>query len=584
LSSAAIAQAVPSGSKEELALGRRIYDEGRRASGVDLTGTRFGTSPVSGTLAACVTCHRRSGMGQVEGNFLIQPITGNFLFSPTGTRRLATMDPTIGKLFNQAHEPYTDATLGVAILGGINNRGREMSVAMPRYNLTGPELKALTAYLRQLSTEWSPGVTESRIRFATVITPEVDAGRRKAFTDMIRAIFRQKNASTMIAKQGRTRHHMTSAAELILGTERNWDLDIWELQGAPETWAAQMETRYRSNPVFALISGVSNSSWQPVQDFCEREQIPSWFPSVDVPGNDRSTYAFYFSGGVKLESAVLAQHLLKLKEPPRNVVQIYRAGEAGRATAQALTQALAGSGITVSDRVLRPDLAAVDALREAVGTLTQGDTAMFWLRPDDIEALGKVTPFAGSSFFSSVLAKGEHAPLPAEWRAHSHLVYPYELPENRPRNLEVFYAWLNSRKIPLVDEALQSEIYFALNFMTDTLSEMLENIYRDYLVERAETMLSKREGLKSAQETRDRLALGRVGDLARKHGPSTLDASTRISITNQQGNSRTSEGTTLYPRLSLAPGQRFASIGGYVVRFAGGSGKQLVAESELIVP
>jgi hypothetical protein len=209
---------------------------------------------------------------------------------------------------------------------------------------------------------------------------------------------------------------------------------------------------------------------------------------------------------------------------------------------------------------------------------------MFWLRPDDIEALSRVNPFSGSSYFSSVLAKGEHAPLPADWRARSYLVYPYELPDNRPRNLEVFYAWLNSRKIPLVDEAMQSEVYFALNFITDTLSEMLENIYRDYLVERAETMLSKREGLKSAQETRDRLALGRVGDLAKKHGPSTLDASTRISITNQQGNSHTSEGTTLYSRLSLAPGQRFASIGGYVVRFAGGSGKQLVAESELIVP
>jgi hypothetical protein len=333
-----------------------------------------------------------------------------------------------------------------------------------------------------------------------------------------------------------------------------------------------------------LVSGVSNSTWQPVHEFCEHEQVPCWFPSVDVPGNNRSTYAFYFSGGVRLEAAVLARHLLKQKEPPKKVVQIYRPGEAGLAAAQALTQALAGSAIAIEDRVLDSDVAAVDSLRLAVGALAREDTAMFWLRPDDIAALGGVKPVSGRSYFSSVFAKGEHAPLPAEWRPGSYLVYPYELPESRPRNLEVFHAWLNARKIPLIDEAMQSEVFFSLNFLTDTLSEMLENLYRDYLVERAETMLSKREGVKSAQETRDRVALGRVGDLERKHGTPTLEKSARIPITNQQGNSHTSEGTTLYPHLSLAPNQRFASIGAYVVRFAGGSGEKLVAESELIVP
>ncbi len=583
LPAAAIAQGTAPDHENELELGRRIYHEGRLSSGKELAGTRFGTTPVSGSAAACVNCHRPSGMGQVEGDILVQPITGNFLFAPSGDRRLATMDPHVSKLFNQTHDPYTDATLVGAINGGIGVRGRELNVLMPRYDLGEQDMKALTAYLKQLSREWSPGVTQNSIRFATVITPDIDPARRKVFVDMMRAVFRQKNASTTTAKQSNTRHHMTSAAELVLGTERKWDLEIWELQGAPESWSEQLAARYRSNPVFALVSGLSDSTWQPVHEFCDRERVPCWFPSVDVPGKKQSPYAFYFTGGVTLEAAMLASHLQGEKARPNNVEQIYLDGEAGRAAAQALTQALAGSGIKVTDHVLKSDAAAADSLPRALAALTREDSVMFWLRPDDIKALDAIKPAPGKSYFSSVLSTAEFAPLHAAWRARSSLIYPYELPEKRTKNLDYFRVWLNTRKIPLVDEAMQSEVFFALNFLTDTVSEMLDNLYRDYLVERAETMLNRREGLKSAQETRDRMALGRTGDLTRKYGPATIDAAARISITNQQGGSHTSQGTTRYPQLSLAAGQRFASISGYIVRFTGDSGNHLVADSGLIV-
>jgi cytochrome c len=580
----AVAQETRPAQADPLAFGGRIYNEGMLASGAPLTGNRQDREPVTGAAAACVNCHRPSGMGQVESDILVPPITGTFLFAERGEHRITTMDPRVSKLFNQAHDPYTDATLADAIRDGLNSQGRPMSVLMPRYPLSDPELKALTAYLRQLSADWSPGVTPTEIRLATVITPDIDAPRRKVFIDMMQTIVRQKNGSTVTANQKKNRHHMVSAAELVLGTERNWDLQIWELQGAPETWGEQLAAHYRGQPVFALVSGLSDSTWQPVQDFCEWERVPCWFPSVEASAGNPATYTFYFSGGVRLESAVLARKLSAGGKPPKRVVQVYRDDAVGRVAARTLTDALAGSSIEVADRSLRPDSMAADVLQEALAAVRPGDALMFWLRPDDVKALEAIKPTPTESYFSGLLAKGEQAPVPAAWRAHSHLVYPYELPAKRENNLDYFHAWLNLRRIPLADEAMQSEVFFAMNFLTDTLSEMLDNLYRDYLVERAEVMLSKREGIKSEQETRDRVALGREGDLLRRHGPMTMEETARIKLLNRADTSTKSQGTTLYAHLSLGPGQRLASKSGYIVRFARESGSELTAESELITP
>jgi Periplasmic binding protein/Cytochrome c len=578
-----LAQPVAPNQARLLEIGQRIYTQGVLADGRPLQGLRFGNTLGQGAEVACVACHRPSGLGQVEGGVTVPPIAGNFLYAKPGDKYLVNMDPHTSKFFNQAHAPYTEATLDHALLKGVNNQGQTMSAAMPRYTLGDTDRQALNLYLKQLSAQWSPGVDNGSIRFASVITPEVDPVRRQAVKDMLQLIVRQKNGSTHPAQERRTRHHMTTAAELILGTERKWELDIWELQGAPETWAAQLDERYRSQPVFALLSGVSQGTWQPVHDFCERTQVPCWFPSVELPVQSMSPYAFYFSGGVVLEAQALAQHLLAQQPRPKRVLQIYQDDAVGRAASLALRQALEGSSIQVQNSALNAALATAPALRTALGAPSADTVLMLWLRPDEVAGLESLQPVGAAHYFSGLLGKGEHAPLPAAWRTNGHLIYPYALPENRATQLIYFHAWRNLRNIPLVDEALQSEVFFALNFMTDTVSDMLENFYRDYLLERAESMLSRRESGKAEQEVRDRVALGSPGELEKKHGPHKLHESTRVplqaSVRDKQG-----QGTTLYPQLSLGPSQRFASKGAYIVGFSNPVGEALRQESDWIVP
>lgn len=573
--------AAPVAAVDDIELGRRIYLEGVLPSGALLKGMREGGASVSGTDAACASCHRNSGMGSVEGTLLVPPITGKYLFGDDKTN-LATLDQRRRKSFNQQHEPYTDETLARAIRGGMNNAGRELSLVMPRFELGDAEMKALTAYLKQLSVSWSPGVTADSIRFATVITPDVAPARRKAMLDTLRAALVQKNASTVAGARsiGRRHHMVGNAAEMVMGTERNWDLDVWELHGPPDTWGAQLDERYRKQPVFALLSGLSDSTWEPVHDFCQREKVPCWFPSVTMPVTGNAFYAVYFSRGVILEADVLARHLLDMKaRRPQRLIQVFSEDETGRNAAQALRHALAGSGIRVEDRVLHATGEA--ALRGALADVRGTDRVMFWLRAPELSALDKIAPPDVQTYFSTELAGAENVPLPPAWKDKVQMVYPCELPDRRQASMAYFQSWLKLRKLERVDERMQSEIFFSLAFMYETVSEMLDNVYRDYLLERAESMLSQREGGKAEEQARERIRLGREGDLERKYPARPRLEETRNLVAMDHGVQGMAGGTTIYPRLSLARGQRFASKGAYIVRF---DGDRLVAESDWIVP
>jgi mono/diheme cytochrome c family protein len=582
----ALAQIPVERLQQEIEQGRRIYMDGMRPSDEPLQGMRSNDTKVSGATAACVTCHRRSGMGGVEGDLQVPPITGRFLYAVRADMALAIMDPRFGRMMNQSHVPYDRETLSNAIRNGVNSGGRTMNVAMPHYDLSDAEMKSLIAYLSQLSEHWSPGVDANTIRFATVVVPGGDPARRQMVLDILRNSFAQKNGSTITAAQQGGRRHMVSGPEQILGTERKWELEVWELQGAPDTWAAQLDSAYRRQPVFALISGSSGGAWAPVHDFSERQQVPCWFPSVDSPpAQENAVYSVYFSRGLGLEADVLAQHLRALgKAKPKHLVQVFR-DEVGRQAALALKRTLAGSSGMTFDELAVPEEGPL-TLRRALAALKVNDAVMFWLPRQDLAVLAQLPAPSASVYISAQLGHAEHSPLTANWRKTTHLVYPYELPETREKNLSYFYTWLNYRHIALTDAALQSEVYFAVTFMTDTVSEMLDNLYRDYLLERAEDMMGKRETGRAESETRDRTSLGSPEQLALRYPHARKFDETHLSLEPGQGLNLLAmrRGTTVYPTLTLGPGQRFASKGAYIVHYGEEDDGKLVADSQWIVP
>ncbi len=564
--------------------GRRIYTDGMLDSGELLQGTRANGTGLSGHDAACTNCHRASGMGSVEGNVRVSPINGRFLFSDGSDLLMSNMDGQRGKRLNQSHKPYTEASFQRAIQQGVNVSGISMGSVMPRYDLKPEALLALKAYLMELSADYSPGVTKETIRFATIITPEVSDSRKKVFTQMLNTAVTAKNSSTSPRKR-----YMTSAATFVTQTERRWEHEIWELKGDSKTWGEQLKAHYRQAPVFALLSGLSDTSWQPVADFCNQQKVPCWFPSTQFAANNDIGYGLYFSKGVELEAQVIAKHLMDHQgNKSTNLINIYSPDTLDEIAAQNIHNALKSETTHIVDFKL--DKNTKNNLQKLLNKAKAEDVVVLWITKNQLELLDGILPPNGAIVYLSgeLINPVESKDMNKAWKSNLLFVYPFQLPSKRDANMAYLHAWLKMKNIDLIDEKMQSEVFFSLNLMTDTLQDMLDNLYRDYLIERTEDMLGKRESMKSEQESRDRKTLGRLASYAvneeMKTGSKVNEASDSDSGQRRAFGVGTSDGTTIYPRLMLGPGQRYASRGAYIVKYDANGKQELTAETDWIVP
>ena len=267
------------------------------------------------------------------------------------------------------------------------------------------------------------------------------------------------------------------------------------------------------------------------------------FPDVDYPEVvDSGYYPLYFSRGVTLEAEVLAKHLLETGPSGQSgtIVQVFRDHALGRLPSQALRKALQGrGGEAVIDYPL-PDAGRLpaDFLSRLAGS-ERPSTLVLWLDSADLAALdlAAVPPDGLEAIYVSASLSAMRRPsLPENWQSRLQMVYPFDLPASREQRLTRMKAWLRARNIPLGDERTQANAFFAATVTGDAVSHLGENFSRDYLIERIEQM-------------------------------------TGASLS-----------PSIYPRLSLGPGQRFASKGGYVVCFPEGTTDAPVPVSDWLIP
>ncbi len=484
-------------------IGQRIYREGLLSSGEPLQAVHQGGMTMSGAQAACINCHRRSGLGTIEGGSSVLPVTGSALYQPgpAGLWQKFAFKTQGNDLFRPA---YTDASLSKAIRDGVTPTERTLRAPMPRFKLGDDDMRALIAYLKTLSNSSTRGVDETAVHLATVIAPDADPAERKAMLDVINAYMKEKNTET----RSETRRRQTSK-EVMYTSYRKLDLQVWELQGAAETWEAQLQEKYRQQPVFALVSGLAGNDWQPVHSFCEHSEVACLFPNTAVPVIQADDFfTIYFSRGLALEADGLAKYL-QTQAQSAPVLQVFRDDPKGRAAAAQFRLTMGQTAIK-ERKIGSNDKLDATFWSELLKTEQPG-TLVLWLTKDDLAAIDPAALAKVNIYLSASLTAEQVPQALLGLGGQVHLLANWDAPEAREPRVARTRVWLQTRQVAFTHEVLQTNTFWALLSLTDAIKHLGGNFSQAYLVERLEDMTES------------------------------------LGV------------TSIYPHLSLGPGQRFAA-------------------------
>ncbi len=501
-----------------ISAGQRLYLEGIGHSGEPVIATVQGDVRVTGATVACVGCHKRSGLGVSEGGRRAMAITGPALFEAGA--------PRSGNL-SRTRPAYTDVAIARAIIAGIGADDQALGALMPRYQLEAEDARALIAYLHTLGATPDPGVSDTELELATIVSASAPAREREAVAAVLQRFAAIKNGGTRQEQRRAAASRRHQYGEKHVRAFRKWNLSIWTLAGPPAGWRGQLEARYREKPPFAVISGATGADWPVVHEFCENHALPCILPVTELPVESGANhYNVYYSAGVRLDARVTASSIAEgYDDAEGRILLLYTDDARGQAAQRAFIAAWPEE--RRGNLTMRSfDPAAVLSYKDWKDVIyrERPDVLVAWLHPAQFQTLTSIASSATTlpkriyTAASFTDWQTVHA-LPMFEQRVLH-VYPYSLGAASLSPFPREEAWLSSQKLLGLARIPAVEALFACHAAGEAMADMADNYSRDYLVETLEHMLDG-TGM-----------------------------------------------TTIFPVTTLGTGQRFLAKGAYVVRLA----------------
>ena len=537
--------------EQALQYGERMYREGILPSGVPMKATVMGDIPMDGRMFTCDDCHQRSGIGSNEGTIITWPTNGKELFRPrtqTGAYRepqeqvqssgRKSLPPYYRR--EPARPAYTDETLARVLRSGIDPTGRKLDPVMPKYRFNKDNMAVMVHYLKNLSSEPSPGVNDTYLNLATIITEEVAVDKQEAMLDVLTAYVDAHNSqSRHEEKRARSGPFYKSEKHQ---SYRRIKLHVWTLVGPASSWAQQLEDYYSGQPVFAFVGGISESSWEPVHQFCEKNEIPSVFPLTDFPVvSDSDWYTLYFSKGFHQEGESAAKYIRRTYADGQDIriVQVY---DSTKPESAALYQGFHTTWGTFNLAPLENlDISKVGfaGVKQAVQDLDQSGVVIVltWLDQDGFSKVLRESEMQGAvkGFLSSSSLQGENLEYLLKYKDKILLTYPASISRDKKSSRFAVEQWLKARNIEQKHFTIEAKTYFLGWMLTGAIKSMRSEFFREYFMEGFDMM---------------------------------IDQDYAIAV---------------YPRLTFGPAQRYASKGCYLVQLSEDPEKRLWPVSDWVI-
>ena len=525
--------------KESILAGKNIYMHGKLSSGKDIIATTVGDVQLTGEQAACVNCHRHSGLGSIEGSTIAPAITGEILFSEQKIKAHRYQPSTKQAPYTLDRPAYTKDSLKNTLQSGVDINGYPLELLMPRYTFAENDYKHLYAYLNSLSIN-NAGVTDTTLHIATIIDGRVSTAKINTLLSTLERFISDLNSGTRREVE-RTAQAPIQKEWLYRGY-RKYRLHVWKLTGEPDSWQQQLNIYYDKSPVFAVVSGISKDSWENIDNFCNNREIPCILPNTKTPGYSADNfYTLYYNAGPYNDASVIASYFHDKainNNEAGNIVQLYDDSSYSMVAKNTLHDEI------TSNKLHKITSVALDTISDKYGIdqylKNKNTTVIIWAEKLDsslIEALSSSKNKIKSVFIPYYLATSSEARKKLDNIGLEVLTsYPYVTPSSEPRATIRSSAWGKSRKIDTTEKAVFTNTFTAVKVLFNAIKHARSHFNRAYIIELLEHKLDK----------------------------SVL--------------------TGMYPKLTIGPNQRYASRGGYIMKLPDDEFSALQPVTEWLLP
>jgi ABC-type branched-subunit amino acid transport system substrate-binding protein len=259
--------------------GRSIYRKGESPSAQSIMARVGDDTEIEAKLVPCGSCHGMDGRGRPEGGVVPPNIRWENLVSS----RPVAAD-------GRERVPYNERLLVRAITMGVDSIGNHLNVAMPRYTLARSDANDLIAYLKRLSADYDPGLSDDAVRIGVLLPPS------SKYPDLSSAI--QSSLTAYFADLNRGGGLYGRRIELLCR----------ELPSEPEKVASAYREFLEKERVFALVASFIAGAEKQSTAVLQEQNVPlvgGWTlipddkPSVNSP-------VFYLDSGLLGQSEALA--------------------------------------------------------------------------------------------------------------------------------------------------------------------------------------------------------------------------------------------------------------------------------------